>query len=482
MGRYPEDTLRQTWFGEKAELLRQYIRKNDLSGGCSACEEVILSGNYQGTKAIYYDEYARPHDLLSRIREKLGIHRVNYYPRVFEFELSNSCNLECTMCNGYFSSAIRKNREHLPPFRNHYDNKFVEEVKEFIPHLTDAKFLGGEPFLIEIYYKIWDEVIRLNKDMLLHITTNGTILNPKVKKYLEQMRAGIVVSIDSLDKGRYEKIRVNASYDEVIENIAWFRDYTRRKGTYLSFAVCPIRSNWQDMPGMVRYCNEHDIAIHFNTVWTPETESLRYLEMAELEVVVGRYRQAQFDASDPLQQRNLKNFRDYTSQLEYWLEEKMQENSHVANWAHVFDLILPEELNTLSRLARQILAAEKAYYATLAIPEGLTTPDLSMAGVAGSRQADLQEQMRSLYTSGTEGEFLQAYFDSLCFFAEKALPPAEADDLKFRIGQLAAAGAAVARKDELASELIRTGFLFHFNLFREQQVEELITLLRSRFG
>jgi MoaA/NifB/PqqE/SkfB family radical SAM enzyme len=78
-------------------------------------------------------------------------------PKVMEFELSNECNLECVMCNGSFSSSIRKNREKLPPIISPYNDDFVNELDAFIPHLTDAKFLGGEPFMIEIYLKIGNE-------------------------------------------------------------------------------------------------------------------------------------------------------------------------------------------------------------------------------------------------------------------------------------------------------------------------------------
>jgi MoaA/NifB/PqqE/SkfB family radical SAM enzyme len=101
----------------------------------------------------------QPNNVASRIhyfRNKLTGH-INY-PRVMEFELSNECNLECVMCNGYFSSSIRKNREKLPASVSPYNDQFVDELDQFIPHLTDAKFLGGEPFMIDIYLKIWERI------------------------------------------------------------------------------------------------------------------------------------------------------------------------------------------------------------------------------------------------------------------------------------------------------------------------------------
>jgi MoaA/NifB/PqqE/SkfB family radical SAM enzyme len=199
---------------------------------------MLEAGNYHGVRARYYDEFA-PNTLgprLNYLKQSLG--GAVPYPRVMEFELSNTCNLECIMCNGYFSSSIRKNREHLPPIESPYNDKFVDELDEFIPHLTDAKFLGGEPFMIDIYLSIWERIRKLNPNIRIHITTNGTFLNNRIKDLLEGLKAGIILSIDSVNKETYPKIRVNGSYDKVMENLEYFRDYTKRKSTFLSMAAC----------------------------------------------------------------------------------------------------------------------------------------------------------------------------------------------------------------------------------------------------
>ena len=67
-----------------------------------------------------------------------------------EFSISNVCNLECVMCNGNFSSAIRAHRDQLPPAKSVYSNAFDPVLRSILPHLFRAKFLGGEPFLIPV--------------------------------------------------------------------------------------------------------------------------------------------------------------------------------------------------------------------------------------------------------------------------------------------------------------------------------------------
>jgi radical SAM protein with 4Fe4S-binding SPASM domain len=70
LGKIPDQSIDEIWKGTKANELRKFIKNNDLSGGCSACSEVIQSGNYQGTKAIYYDEFAPKNNWINDIKNK----------------------------------------------------------------------------------------------------------------------------------------------------------------------------------------------------------------------------------------------------------------------------------------------------------------------------------------------------------------------------------------------------------------------------
>lgn len=336
LGTWPKQTIKEIWEGTQAVELRKHIRNNELGGGCTECGNMIIAGNYQGARANSSDEYA-PNNLSSRIhyfRNKLNGH-INY-PKVLEFELSNECNLECVMCNGYFSSSIRKNRENLPPVKTPYNDKFVDELEEFIPHLTDAKFLGGEPFMIEIYLKIWERILKINPAVRIHITTNGTILNNRIKDLLEGLNAGIIVSIDSLTEDTYKKIRVNGNFKKVMENLEYLRDYTKRKHTFISIASCPIIYNWKELPAMLNFCIEKEIALYFNAVFSPAELSLKEQSKVYLEEVIAYLENQPVPEikGNPKSPKNLsiKAYNDFVKLLHGWLQEKMQtpivENEH----------------------------------------------------------------------------------------------------------------------------------------------------------
>ena len=58
----------------------------------------MVAGNFSAVKSLQYDS------------PKLNSSK---YPSVLEFELINTCNLECVMCTGEYSSLIRAKREKL---------------------------------------------------------------------------------------------------------------------------------------------------------------------------------------------------------------------------------------------------------------------------------------------------------------------------------------------------------------------------------
>ncbi len=331
LGKWPKQSIKEIWMGDKLKELRGYILKNDLSAGCLTCGKIIQAGNYQGAKTKFYDEFV-PGRLDYKIKRGLGKLAGNIaYPKVMEFELSNQCNLECIMCNGYFSSSIRKNREHLPPITSPYDDKFVEELEEFIPHLTDAKFLGGEPFMIDIYLKIWERIRQINPGIRIHITTNGTFLNERIKDLLEGLKVGIIVSIDSIVPDTYRSIRVNGNADKVMENLAYFKKYTLRKKTFLSIAACPMVNNWKELPMLLDFCVLQNIDLYFNAVFYPEELSLSARLPEYLKEVFSYLQQQKIPAIHGSihtpRNRAIQSYTDFVHMVKGWYEDSLDRPS-----------------------------------------------------------------------------------------------------------------------------------------------------------
>ena len=143
LGTYPQHSIRDMWFGAKAQELREAIRQNDLSGGCSGCAHQLTSRNFSGQMSVFdrYGDEKKQISWFQRISQRFKPQEEISLPKAMEFSLTNVCNLGCVMCSGYFSSVIRRDREKLPPMKSPYDLAFVEQLEAFIPSLSVEKLV-----------------------------------------------------------------------------------------------------------------------------------------------------------------------------------------------------------------------------------------------------------------------------------------------------------------------------------------------------
>ncbi|MBI2968683.1 MAG: radical SAM protein [Bacteroidetes bacterium] len=295
----PGKTINEIWNCESFGKLRERILQNDLNYDCQICRHQIAAGNFTGVKARNYDSFIPPDPA---------------HPKTMEFFLENTCNLDCIMCNSILSSTIRKNKN-LPPLKKQYDEEFLTVLEPHIPYLKEAVFSGGEPFLIKIYYRIWEKLIRANPEIIISVITNGTILNEKIKNLMEQARFRINISIDSVDKKTYETIRRNADFDSVMNHFIWFREYGRRKNLRINIPVCPLTENWCTLPGIVRFANNHDVSVNFVYVDRPHSLSLIYRSPDYLKKIIDMYQAEKFDVVSPVSETNIMRFRGLTDDL-----------------------------------------------------------------------------------------------------------------------------------------------------------------------
>lgn len=131
------------------------------------------------------------------------------FPRLLKVEPTNACNLKCVMCPrnvstypiGYMKFKLFK--------------KIVDQCKgkQTLIHL----FFLGEPLL---HPQLYDMLFYASsKNVSVGITTNGTLLNEENAEWLLKYSAGVTVSVDGVDADSYEKIRVGADFNKVLQNV-----------------------------------------------------------------------------------------------------------------------------------------------------------------------------------------------------------------------------------------------------------------------
>ncbi|MDP2939650.1 MAG: radical SAM protein [Candidatus Omnitrophota bacterium] len=139
--------------------------------------------------------------------------RVSGFPRVIGIELTNRCNLKCIMC------ARQQMSRNLGDMDFELFKKIIDEGKEYLEFVWLQDL--GEPFLHKDIFSMI-EYCR-EKGIRTGISTNATIMN-------QDIIDGIAVSgldylmfgFDGASKQTYERVRLGACYEEVVNNIKKF--------------------------------------------------------------------------------------------------------------------------------------------------------------------------------------------------------------------------------------------------------------------
>lgn len=304
----PERSILDIFRGEGFSRLRHELARHRYPGACGRCGDDVAAGI--PPLARVYDGEPDPAEV----------------PTTLELELSNLCNFECQMCQGDLSSLIRRNREKRPPLISPYDASFVDQVAELLPHLRQVRFSGGEPFLHPIVHQIAEHLVDGRPDLRFTVSTNGSVLTPKVRRLLDRTAVHINVSFDSLRADRYEAIRIGSDFGRLMDHLEVFQEHAREAGGLLTINTNPMRQNWDEMPDFVRWCDERGLYLSFNTVLHPEHMSLQGLPAAELRRVHDELAAATFAPPPPgledVARHNRDGYRDVVEgQVAGWLRD-----------------------------------------------------------------------------------------------------------------------------------------------------------------
>lgn len=345
IGRYPDNTIDEIWNGAAVKSARAALQNYNLKGGCEVCQNMVDLQAFEDLPSLHFDTLPQKKDR----------------PVMMEFLLSNTCNLECIMCQGEYSSLIRKNREKLPPIKSPYDKEFLNQLRPYLLTLTEARFSGsGEAFAIDMYYEIWETLVKENPSCKIVIQSNGTYLNGRIKDLLERGNFQIGISLDSLKKENLEAIRLNASFDRVIENIEYFSQYSIRHGRRFLISTCVMRNNRDELPAFVEFATAKNAVTLFHQVHSPQHLSLETLSHNELAAIYNSLNSVSFNLSGKIAERNIRHYRYFMRVIENWMHQAVQQQSNnvqtqltLAEYEAKLDTLLIELEGTYNRESLQ---------------------------------------------------------------------------------------------------------------------------------
>jgi len=186
-------------------------------------------------------------------------------PRSIQVECTTRCNLKCTFCElSYWTEK---------PADLEFEN--LRKMAEQLPKLRRVDLTGiGESLMNRDFFRI----LEFLKSRRIYVTLNDnfTLMSEKTARRLVDLEVDqIFLSLDGATKQTYEKIRVGANFDKVIENARGLMRIKRETGkrrpeVKINTVVC--LTNYNELPGIVELAHEMGVGmVQFVNVMTFES-------------------------------------------------------------------------------------------------------------------------------------------------------------------------------------------------------------------
>lgn len=238
------------------------MKANRFSVGCTECvldEEAGIDGMVQTGENRYPD------------REEFELFDM-------EIKFGNICNAGCIMCSAYNSSLLDSENKanpqlkefrvfNSPPETNWFENndKF-REVIEFASKAKRIRFTGGEPTVRGLLDEFLHQLVELNSDMRIQITSNGGSFSKRLQETLKQFRAVYInVSIDAYGKAN-DFIRWPLSWNKIERNIDKMLEYDN---ITVNVETSLQAGSVDSLPQLIEWCEQRNIRWDANSVYKP---------------------------------------------------------------------------------------------------------------------------------------------------------------------------------------------------------------------
>ena len=244
------DSLQKAWNSDYMKNARLKMKNGEVLEACTKC----IDQESRGYKSMRLE-----------VNEESNIKNVNEdgsmdaMPHSMELHFGNVCNLKCKMCGQDYSNQIgkeilqigEKDKDFLTWvykqsgnvnnwtnnlsvqytwFQNKKTkNRLIEYVSK---HITLLTIIGGEPTVIPEFYELLDYCYENNtlKDKDITIVTNLTNTNPKMTKWLPEMKSWkIWASLDGIGDVT-EYIRYPSNFTKVADNLDYYKKMLTKHG------------------------------------------------------------------------------------------------------------------------------------------------------------------------------------------------------------------------------------------------------------
>lgn len=169
--------------------------------------------------------------------------------------VTDRCNLRCFYC------MPEEGIQYMPK----KDLLTYEEIVRLVTLLAQmgiskVRFTGGEPFVRKDFMRLVQSVSTINGITNIHLTTNGVLTAPHVKELQKAGVKSVNLSLDTLDKKRFESITRRDEFDNVMETL----DLLLSEGITVKLnAVVMEGKNTEDILPLVAFTKSKLVSVRF---------------------------------------------------------------------------------------------------------------------------------------------------------------------------------------------------------------------------
>lgn len=173
------------------------------------------------------------------------------YPFKVFVEPTQRCDLDCIIC-----SKVRRMKQDDMPM-----DLFYKIEKELFPYASEVDFfIGGEATLAKDFRRMI--MVSERYDFLPKIYTNAVNTGEETIRLLVQLGFFVNISLESVNKGLYEKMRKGAKFEKLIRNIErylYYKGKIQNPRFHIRLACTISPFNIEDVPDVIRFAKKYGI-------------------------------------------------------------------------------------------------------------------------------------------------------------------------------------------------------------------------------
>lgn len=227
LGHIQNDKLSDVWKSEKLNDIRKIHQELNHDSRCHENQNQYICNSLN-------DRLFFNHDLsLKRL----------------DVMLDSFCNIECIMCTNIYDKSGGFEGEFF--WQNNLDT---------LSHIKEIELVGGEPLISPHFFRLAEIVLDINPQCEWRFTTNANFqFSDKLLKLLARMNIqNFAISLDSLEKNTFEKIRQRSRFELTFNNIL------ELKKSYPQIMINMVvqKLNYKEIFDFYYWCNNHNLRFY----------------------------------------------------------------------------------------------------------------------------------------------------------------------------------------------------------------------------